>query len=138
VKPTRTYVDSGVLIAAARGKGRLYEHAIAIISDVANREFVCSDYVKLEVVPKATHFGQEPEVRFYNQFFLGTSAWLPFKVEDLVSAFAEACVSGLSAMDAVHVVVASAAGCDELVTSEKAGAAIHRTKLLPVKTIDDA
>jgi hypothetical protein len=44
----RTYVDSGVLIAAARGSGTLAERALSIISDTEAREFVCSDYVKLD------------------------------------------------------------------------------------------
>ena len=75
----RTYVDSGVLIAAARGSGKLAERALSIISDTEAREFVCSDYVKLEVIPKPTYFGFIAEVNFYESFFSTVATWLPLK-----------------------------------------------------------
>jgi len=132
----RTYVDSGVLISAARGRGRLAERAFAIISDTAGREFVSSDYVRLEALPKATYERRAVEVKFYEEFFASVSVWLPFDSEHLKRAFAEACDSGLSAMDAIHIVAAVEANCQELVTSEKPGKPIHRTKLVRVSSID--
>ena len=87
----RTYIDSGVLIAAARGNGKLAERALGVISDSQSREFVCSDYVKLEVVPKPTYYGRTEEVRFYETFFETVVAWLPFSAEHLHNAFTEAC-----------------------------------------------
>ena len=132
----RTYVDAGVLIAAARGNGKLAERALGVLADTTSREFVCSDYIKLEVIPKPTYFGRLAEVKFYEEFFAGVSTWLPFSVDHLDPAFQEACAAGLSAMDAIHVVVAVRSGCEEIVTSEKATSAIHRTKLIPVRSID--
>ena len=132
----RTYVDSGVLIAAARGKGRLGDRALEIICDTASREFISSDYVRLETVPKPTYFGRAAEVRFYEEFFSTVATWLPFDSTHLEIAFEEACKSGLSSVDAVHVVLASLAGCDELVTSEKPTAAIHRTARVRIVSID--
>lgn len=132
----RTYVDSGVLIAAARGKGKLSERALEIISDTASRDFVSSDYVRLETVPKPTYFGRVAEVKFYEEFFAGVRTWFPFDALHLQIAFEEACTSGLSFVDAVHVVLASLSSCDELVTSEKPGAAIHRTRSVRVVSID--
>lgn len=132
----RTYVDSGVLIAAARGSGTLAERALSIISDTEAREFVCSDYVKLEVIPKPTYFGFIAEVNFYESFFSTVATWLPFNVEHLEGAFSEACSSGLGSIDAIHVVVAASSGCDEIITSEKPNSAIHRTTLLRVVSID--
>ena len=131
----RTYIDSGVLIAAARGKESCYARALGILSDAA-REFVCSDYVKMETVPKPTYFGYVQEVRFYEEFFLSVKTWLTFDKSHLDEAYKEACVSGLSSLDAVHVVLASLTGCDELVTSEKSVSAIHRTKKVSVVSID--
>lgn len=132
----RTYVDSGVLIAAARGNGQLAEKALGVISDTSSREFVCSDYIKLEVIPKPTYFGRTAEVKFYEEFFSTVSTWLTFDAEHLEHALNEACAAGLNAVDAIHVVVAVLSGCEEIVTSEKKTSAIHRTKLIPILSID--
>jgi predicted nucleic acid-binding protein len=129
----RTYVDAGVLIAAARGKGKLAVKALDVIADTASREFVCSDYIKLEVVPKPTYLGRTAEVNFYEDFFSTVSTWLPFNVDHLKQALNDACVAGLSAIDAIHVVVAANSGCEEIVTSEKPTAAI----LVHVMSIDE-
>jgi predicted nucleic acid-binding protein len=131
----RTYVDSGVLIAAARGKGALSDRALAIISDFS-REFVCSDYVRLEVIPKPTYFGYAAEVEFYQAYFANIETWLGFEVDHLRAAFEEACRAGLSAIDAIHVVVAAQSGCEEFITTEKPTKAIHRTSLLRIVSID--
>ena len=125
-----------MLIAAARGSGKLAHRALAIISDTSAREFVCSDYVRLETVPKPTYFGRLAELRFYETFFDTAAEWVAFDVSHLHTAFEEACQSGLSALDAVHVVVAVLTGCQELVTSEKPTSAIHRTNLIRTISID--
>ena len=132
----RTYIDSGVLIAAARGKGRLAQRAFEILSDTTVREFVSSDYVKIETIPKPTYFGHIAEVRFYEAFFSSVSTWIAFDQAHFHEAFDEACRSGLSALDAIHVVIASLTGCEELITSEKLTSAIHRTKKIRVVSID--
>jgi len=115
--------------------GRLGSAALSVIAD-ESREFVCSDYVKLEVIPKPKYFGRTSELSFYEAFFGNVSEWLPFDYSDLEEAFQEACLSGLSAMDAVHVVIAAESGCEELVTSERAGSSIHRTRLIQITSID--
>ena len=106
----RTYVDSGVLIAAARGNGKLYERAIAIIID-PSREFVSSEYVRFETVPKPTFFKHEPEVLFFEEFFARATTWFPFDKANLDAAFQESCQFGLGPLDSVHVVIAKLAGC---------------------------
>lgn len=132
----RTYVDSGVLIAAARGSGKLGQRALEIISDTASREFISSEYVRFETVPKPTYFSRSAEVRFYEEFFSSAVRWFSFDATHLSEAFDEACTSGLSSTDAVHVVLAALAGCQELVTSEKRTSAIHRTNRVRVVSID--
>jgi predicted nucleic acid-binding protein len=124
------------LIAAARGSGRLAERALAVIADTAAREFVCSDYVRLEVIPKPTFERRLAELKFYEEFFASASVWLPFDLNHLRRALSEACAAGLTAMDAIHVIAAAESDCQELVTSEKPGKPIHRTKLLTVLSID--
>ncbi len=132
----RTYIDSGILIAAARGSGQLAERALAVLGDTDRREFVCSDYVRLEVVPKPAYHGRTLEVEFYEAYFSSVTVWAQFDVDHLRSAFDEACRAGLSSMDAIHVVVASRCQCDEFVTSEKPTKPIHRTALVRTVSID--
>ena len=132
---TRTYVDAGVLIAAARGRGKIGERALEILSD-QSREFVSSEYVRLETVPKAAYFQRDAEVTFYAVFFASATTWVTFSGDHLVEAFKEACECGLSAMDAVHTVVASLANCDEFVTSERPQQAVHRTNRVRTVSID--
>ena len=51
---TRTFLDAGVLIAAARGSGIIPVRAHAILDD-PERTFVTSDYIRMEVLPKALY-----------------------------------------------------------------------------------
>ena len=126
-----------MLIAAARGSGKLGHRAVTVISAISSREFVSSDYVRMEIVPKPTFFGRVAEVRFYEEFFATVTTWVTFEKAHLESAFEEACRSGLSWVDAVHVVIAELSGCEELVTSEKPTSAIHRTSCIRIVSIDD-
>lgn len=64
----RTLVDSGVLIEAFRGSSAIATSALAILND-ANREFVTSEFVRLEVLPKPTFQRRLIEVAFYNAFY---------------------------------------------------------------------
>ncbi len=132
----RTYVDSGLLIAAARGSGKLGARALEVLRDNGAREFVSSDYVKMEILPKPIYFGREAEVKFYSAYFSSVSEWLKFDVSHLEAAFEEACRAGLQSYDAIHVTVAAISGCDELVTTEKPTSAIHRTTLIRIVSID--
>jgi predicted nucleic acid-binding protein len=106
----RTYIDSGLLIAAARGSGKLGDHALGVLRDSGAREFVSSDYVKMDPI----YFGREAEIRFYNAYFSTVSTWLNFNAAHLEAAFEEARRSGLQSYDAIHVAVAAIGGCDEL------------------------
>lgn len=65
---TRTFLDSGVLIAAARGTDELHLRALDILDD-PEREFITSDYVRLEVIPNAVFHRKEAERKFYEAFF---------------------------------------------------------------------
>jgi hypothetical protein len=50
----RTFIDTGVLIAAARGQNDVAVRAMAILDD-PNREFASSIFVKLEVLLSEVH-----------------------------------------------------------------------------------
>ena len=113
-----TYVDSGVLIAATRGTHPASIAAAAILAD-ATRRFVVSDFVLLEVLPKATFHRQIAEVGFYNRYFARAHLWMLTTPALIQLALLRGGEFGLSAVDALHVAAAELAGADELVTTEK-------------------
>jgi predicted nucleic acid-binding protein len=88
------------------------------------------------VLPKPRFFGFQAEIEFYQAYFARVAVWVSCDVEHIRRAFDEACRAGLSAMDALHVVVARSSGCDELVTTEKPSEAIHRSTLVHIVSID--
>ena len=69
---TITFVDAGVLIAAARGQADVSARAMAILDD-PNRSFASSNFVRLEVLPKALFNRKTTEAEFYNEFFRAVS-----------------------------------------------------------------
>lgn len=130
----RTYVDSGVLIAAAIGAPAVSAAGWEILDD-PERKFVSSDFVRLEVSPKAIYHRQEAEAAFYTAFFESVSIWVPVSPSLTVLAYDLACRFGLSALDALHVAAARVSDCDELVTAEKPGKPIHRVEGVRVVSI---
>ncbi len=132
----RTFVDSGVLISAARGDDQLSEAAFAILDD-PNRVLISSQFVRLEVLPKAKFNKRREEAAFYDMFFESlTRGRLVGVSRSLVqSALEEAARAGLSAVDALHVAAARRARCTELVTAEKPGKPVFRVARLTVLTI---
>lgn len=68
MNPKKTFIDAGVLIAAARGRNEVAVQAMKILDD-PDREFVASQFLKLEVLPKAVYEKRKDEVNFYEAFF---------------------------------------------------------------------
>jgi hypothetical protein len=62
-----TFIDSGLLIAAARGIPEASARALAILDD-PERAFASSEFVRLEVLPKAVFNRKSDEAEFYQQF----------------------------------------------------------------------
>jgi predicted nucleic acid-binding protein len=131
-----TYIDSGVLIAAARGDTHLSDLAIRYLLD-PNREYITSDYVRLEVLPKAVFHRRQTEVDFYNQFFQINTRTIPTSAALLSYALAEACDTGIQGLDAIHIACAVFAGAEEFITSEKHAKPIHRTQKVKVISIHE-
>jgi len=131
---TRTFIDSGVLIAAARGEGEIAEKALAILQD-PNRELASSIFLKLEVLPKAIYNHRTSEVRFYEEYFDEVSYWATEINQIIQNAYREVSESGLGAMDALHVAAAVSVSAVELITNEKPEKSIHRTKSIQVISI---
>jgi predicted nucleic acid-binding protein len=126
----RTFLDSGVLLAAIRSAGRDRERALQILED-PDRIFLTSPFVHLELVPKAVFHKKRLEVRFYEEYFR-VAEWC--RELDRIEALAqrEAARSGLAAMDALHVAAACLAEADELITTERPEKPVFRTRLVKV------
>lgn len=129
-----TFIDSGVLIYAARGQGEIAAIALGILTD-SNLKFASSIFVKLEVLPKAIYNQQTEEVEFYQEFFQGVSYWATDIDKIISSAEEEASQSGLGAMDALHIAAAISVGAIEFVTTERPEKSIHRTQSIKVTSI---
>lgn len=130
----RTYLDAGVLIAAARGTAPIAIRALEILDD-PNRQFVSSVFLKLEVLPKAIYFKNSAESEFYEAVLDSVIYWADSTDSIVEQAYKEACAFGLAALDALHVAAAASAGADELVTTEKRNKPIHRTQSVKVISI---
>lgn len=130
----RTFIDSGILIYAARGEDAIAQSALQIIED-SNRELASSIFLKLEVLPKAIFNQREKEIRFYEAFFSAVSYWA-IDVDSIIrNAYREASEFGLGAMDALHVAAAVSVEATEFITNEKPNKSIHRTKSIQVISI---
>ena len=132
--PLITFIDTGVLIAAARGQGKIHEAALKILKD-PDREFSSSPFLKLEVLPKAVYNCQDLEVDFYQTYFDAVTHWAN-DLDSLVSkGYEEMIQFGLGAMDALHVAAAVSVGSDEFITSEKRNKSIFRTTSIQMVSI---
>lgn len=124
---TLTYADSSVLIqGAAKSTSATFARkmrALQILHN-PNRIFVSSEFVKLEVLPKALWFRNTREVEFYNSFFLRVEMWLP-DPEFMSSALDLASKFGLGALDALHLCAARHFNA-EFISAEKPTKPIYR------------
>lgn len=127
----RTFIDAGVLIAAARGTEIGTVRALQVLID-PNREFVSSLFLKLEVLPKAIYNQRIEEVEFYNVYFDAVAHWATDVEQIIEVAYQESTQSGLGATDALHVAAAVSAGAVEFITYEKPEKSIYRTKSIQV------
>ena len=133
----RTFLDAGVLITAARGTDKDSDKALQILKD-RDREFAASQFLKLEVLPKALFNQRNLEVAFYEAYFDAVAHWATNIEQLLTVGYQEAAEFGLGAMDALHIAAAIATGADEVITSEKPSKSIYRTHSIPVTSIFDA
>jgi predicted nucleic acid-binding protein len=131
---TRTFIDSGVLIAAARGNTVRSFAALRILSS-RDREFASSTFIQLETLPKAAYYRQQEETEFYESFFSGVTLWA-IKLEQIVqTGHRIACTYGLAAMDALHLAAALSVDAEEFVTTERTTKPMHRVTELRVTSI---
>ena len=130
----RSFIDSGVLLAAFRAAGQLAENALNVLGDT-DRQFVTSDFVRLELLPKPICYGNNEERRFYETFFASVEHVVRASHSLIDDAQREAETVGLSAMDALHIAAAKQAGCDEFVTAEKSTKPLFRVAGITITTV---
>jgi predicted nucleic acid-binding protein len=128
-----TFVDSGLLIAVAKGEDDVYEEAMSVIDD-PGREFVSSVYVQLEVLPIATWLERREHTDVYEAFFDSVSRWVPSSPSLSNRALELGCEHGLTAVDALLVAAAEAEAA-ELVTSERPTKPMFRVTSITVTSV---
>lgn len=126
----KTFLDSGVLLSAWK-RGEFHERARSVMDD-PTREFLTSDTVKLELLPKPLFERRRAEVEFYNDHFNVAETSESFSAELGDSASALAKKYGLAAMDALHLASAIRQEANEFITSELPGKPMFRLKELKV------
>lgn len=126
----RTYLDTGVLIEAARAKGPRSEATLRLLRD-SDRVFLSSPYLDLELLPQVIKHRVREQKEFLETYLASTE-----RIEDWAVifrvAFREASRSPVSGMDALHVAAAYLLKTDEFITTEKPGRAIYQNSLVPV------
>ena len=121
----KTYLDSGVLLAAWKGNSPRSVAARKVLED-ESREFCTSDAVKLELLPKPTFEKRRAEIEFYNAYFSDAADSEPLSAEWGREALALARKFGLASVDALHLASAIRQGADEFITSEMPGKPMFR------------
>lgn len=129
-----TYIDSGVLLSATDGVGSIAEKALEVLGD-SNREFASSQFVKLEVTPKAVYNKQTEEAQFYEEFFSDVTYWARDLEQIVQDAYNIGCRYGLAAIDALHIAAALYVGADEFITTEKPTKPMFRVTNIQVISI---
>jgi predicted nucleic acid-binding protein len=133
---TRTFLDADGLIADIRGTPEIADRALVLLND-AERFFVSSDFVQLEVLPKAVYFRQAAEASFYRAYFASIVEMVPVSQALVTQAAEQAQRAGLAAMDALHVAAAKAGEAAEFITVESPGKPLFRVGGLTVRALLD-
>jgi predicted nucleic acid-binding protein len=113
-----TYLDTGVLLSAWKGEDDISRRAFQILEDTS-REFLASDFVRLELLPKAIYHKQQQELEFYQGYFDGTVDLVEADKGVFNTALQMASDYGLGAVDALHCAAAYHAKAAEFITAEK-------------------
>jgi PIN domain-containing protein len=82
------------------------------------REYVTSEFVRLEVLPKSVFHGRTAETEFYQTFFASSFQRVEINAALLEYALEDACITGVSGIDAIHIACAVFSGAEELITVE--------------------
>jgi len=133
----RTFVDADVLIAVTNLTDAVVFERIEKVLYDERREFVCNDFLRLEVLPKPTRNKRQASVDFCEKYFRNCAHHVETNRALLEAAYVEACRLGLSATDAIHLASAHAAQAQELITLEKPTKPMYKSKLVKVVYLHD-
>ena len=133
---TITFIDSGVLVTASRGVDDLSDKALTILAS-GDRQFASSEFIKLEVLPKAVYHRQTDEAEFYEAFFNAVTYWANDIDQTIQDSYKIACKYGLAAMDALHIAAAISIGAEEFITTEKSTKPMYRVTEVTVVYLFD-
>jgi predicted nucleic acid-binding protein len=129
--PRRTFLDSNVLIAAHRGDAQRKGPALRLLSE-ADRFFIASPFLELELLPKAIFYKSAAEIDFYQDYLDHARFWISDTATTVRIASEEAARAGLNAMDALLLAGAFLGAAEEFFTLESLDKPIHRTNLVRV------
>lgn len=133
-RPIKTFIDANILLLAWRGETALKMKAATVLTDV-NRHFISSDFVRLELLPKAVYHKTRTEELVYEMFFDRVQEWVD-DVEQLVAeALKVGARYGLNALDALHVAAALLAEADEFITAERPTSPLSRVREVTVVSL---
>jgi hypothetical protein len=130
---TRTYLDANILIAAFQGEGDGAMAAIAALDD-PDREFVVSDFLRLETLPKPVFHRRAEEAQFMQAIFESAES-VPTSEKLVQSAIRLASAYDLTPMDALHASAAVQAEVDVLLTLEKPTKPLCRLEEIQVQSL---
>lgn len=128
----KIFVDANLLIRTANNRNP----ELLVLLARKDLRFVASEYLMMEVCPKARCFGSLHERSFYDKFFSRAQV-----VESSPRlrrlAREEADRLGLGAMDALHLAAASVGGAHLLVTGEGRNKPMFASRLVTVRHHED-
>jgi predicted nucleic acid-binding protein len=133
---TRTFIDAGVLITAARVTPGAFQAASMQILDDPDRVFLCRPFIRLEVEPKAHFHRRYAEAAFYRAYFENVAVWAENSPSLVEMASDIARMHGLAAMDALHIAAAFELGAEEFVITEAKTKPMFRVPGILVTTLE--
>ncbi|MDR1785257.1 MAG: PIN domain-containing protein [Spirochaetaceae bacterium] len=129
----RKYLDASLIINVFSPVEELARRSLAIVND-AGLQFIVSDYLELETLPKMRFNKKHDQVEFTEALFrkseyVNSSDEIVAKAKELASMY------GLAAMDALHAASAIAAGADEFLTFEKSTKPLFRIPVAELQVV---
>jgi predicted nucleic acid-binding protein len=121
-----TFVDASLLIRAARKQRRKpLSFALALlILESPEREFVASEFLRMEVLPFAQYFQRAREIHFYKTFFNRVTKWADTGAL-LPAAFQISSEDCVGVLDALHIAAAQQFDA-EFISAERTTKPIYR------------
>lgn len=114
--PGRTYLDTGVLLAAYKGDEAASDRAMAIIAD-EERSFIASDLLTIECVCPAIRSRHFAQAAFCSEF-INSCDHIELNRDISQSAIQFLSNHAIQIIDAMHICAAVHAGAEEFITTE--------------------